>query len=91
MTRVVVESRPQFVDEVGEVPVDHECVRPEALMQLFLRNRIWPLPNQQLQELERLRGQGDRLAAAKELARARVQQAVSKAQPHLAIEIPEIA
>ena len=79
---VIAECRAQLVDQVREIPVDDESVGPKTLMQILLRDGIGPLAKEQLQELKRLVGQPNGLAAAKKLARAQVEEAILKAKSH---------
>ena len=80
--RVVADRGPDLGREPGEARVRDEAVRPEPLVDLLLGDGPRPLLEQQLEELERLGGEGLRDAVPPELPRLAVEQAPTEAHPH---------
>ena len=80
--RVVAQGGPDLGRQPGEARVRDEAVGPQPLVDLLLGERPRPLLKQQLEELERLGGEGLRDAAPPQLPRAAVEQARTKAQAH---------
>ena len=79
---VVLERLAQLVDEHGQVDIGHERVRPEPVVDLGLRDGVGPALDEQLDELERLGRQVDRVAAPLQLTRLEIEDERAKTDPH---------
>ncbi len=76
MRRIVAEALSDLGDEIHEVLLDHESVRPEALLEGELRERLGSIRNEDLQKQIRLRRERDRLSTSQQLPRVQIQHKV---------------
>ena len=79
---VVPDGMPHLVHEPREAAFGNEGLRPEDLVQLFLRHGLRPLLEEGAEKLKRLRGDRDPLPAAEKLPRLRIEGAVAEARGH---------
>ena len=76
MRRIVAEGLSNLGDEIHQVLLDHESVRPEALLKGDLRERLGSIRNEDLQKLIRLRRERDRVTSSQQLPRVQIQHEV---------------
>ena len=56
--RIVMERAADLSDQVGQVRLDDERVRPKAIVQLRFGQRLWPILDQDLEQLKGFRREG---------------------------------
>ena len=81
--RLVAERRPKLADDARQVRLRHDRPRPEPVADLGLGQRPRPALQEQLQELERLRTEGDLLRPAPELPAPDVDREVTEMKDHV--------
>ena len=79
---VITERFPDARDQHGQVSVRHERVGPQLLVNVSLGQGGGPLPQQERQKIERLRGEGNREGSAEELPRALVERERAESDVH---------